>query len=147
MSCYLVTQKEIFLVAALAVRKKYAFPELHTDRFLTWKWAVQDLMTANLNSVNERYKEKDVKWEPDFTLWLKEDREIDEWVLIEHCLSMMNNLSIVEKIKILDHYSYQSSDCESWNTSEAHRLVQRARHSLICDLPGYEEAAWGLEEC
>jgi len=146
MSCYIVSQKEIFLVAALAVRKKYAFPELHTNQFLTWKWAVRDLMSANVSSVNARYKESR-NYEPDFTLWLKEDSEIDEWVLMEYCLGLMARLSIVEKLKILDHYSYQSCDWDKWNDSEAYRLVERARGALLSDLPGYEDAAWGLEEC
>lgn len=146
MSCYLVTQKEIFLVAALAIRKKHSFPELHTDQFLTWKWAVQDLMTANVESVNTRYKET-TKWEPDFTLWLMDDGKIDEWDLIDECLVMMKKLTVVQKLKILDHYSYQSCDWEVWNISEANKLVQRARSLLIEDLTGYEDAAWGLEEC
>ncbi|GIV21881.1 MAG: hypothetical protein KatS3mg023_3632 [Armatimonadota bacterium] len=50
--------------------------------------------------------------------------------------------TIVELLKALDCYEYQSCESPDWEGSSAYRIVQSIRRHIIRCLPGYDEAPW-----
>ena len=58
----------------------------------------------------------------------------------------VRGLSPVQVIKACDCLEYQCSDWSEWQGSTAERALARIRQHAICALPGYDEAAWALEE-
>lgn len=53
-------------------------------------------------------------------------------------------LSLAALLKAIDAYEYQACEHDGWETSEARTYCQSLRKHLIRQLPGYEEAEWGL---
>lgn len=53
-------------------------------------------------------------------------------------------LDLAGMLKQIDAYEYQSSEHPGWVTSEARAYCDGLRRYLICRLPGYENAPWGL---
>lgn len=49
-------------------------------------------------------------------------------------------------LKAIDCYEYQSCEHPDWEKSEAHAICDALRDRLIGQLPGYDEAPWGIEE-
>ena len=54
--------------------------------------------------------------------------------------------TVVEALKLLDCYEYQSCEHEEWESSEARNFVESLRRALIKELPGYDHAAWDWQE-
>jgi len=54
-------------------------------------------------------------------------------------------LTIIQALKALDCYEYQSCEHLEWEASAAHKFCINFRTALIAFLPGYEEAAWSIE--
>lgn len=54
-------------------------------------------------------------------------------------------LSPVEIIKAVDCYEYQSCEHDGWQKSDAKKIVKAIRKHAIAELPGYEQASWGIE--
>jgi hypothetical protein len=54
--------------------------------------------------------------------------------------------SAVEVIKSCNCYEYQSCEHPGWGKSLAKLLVDAIRTRAINNLPGYEEAEWGIED-
>lgn len=50
----------------------------------------------------------------------------------------------IELLKLIHCYEYQSCEHEGWEKSEAARYCRDLERSILCSLPGYEEAPWGL---
>ncbi|CAB4169284.1 hypothetical protein UFOVP1516_45 [uncultured Caudovirales phage] len=143
MSCYLVSNKEIYLLAASAVAKNQCYVALEPLHGVLIRENVRELMKQNLASVNYRYKEQQ-QWEPNFEMWLKEDGNYDEWKLIDYCLNLLRNYSTIQKIKAAHHYSYQACDSLDWKDSHAKKLVDSVIDKMIHELDGYDEAEWGI---
>jgi len=53
-------------------------------------------------------------------------------------------LTVVEALKALAGYSYQSCERPDWYESEACRFVQRMTAWLLEALPGYDDAPWEI---
>jgi hypothetical protein len=51
-------------------------------------------------------------------------------------------MGVVEALKALDCYEYQSCEHPEWDKSEAFEFCRSMRHSLIGCLPGYDDAPW-----
>lgn len=83
------------------------------------------LLRANLESVNERYREQtEMTFEP--------------------CPHFFHgSLSVVEIIKALHCYRYQSCEFKEWEESGACKLVDALLEHASHSLPGYSEATWG----
>jgi hypothetical protein len=47
--------------------------------------------------------------------------------------------------KQIAHYEYQSCEHDEWEASEAHALCRALADALLCSLPGWTEAPWGIE--
>jgi len=50
----------------------------------------------------------------------------------------------VANLKLVRCYEYQSCEHPGWEQSEAYRLCQRMTGYLVSELPGYDEAPWGI---
>ncbi len=59
----------------------------------------------------------------------------------EHMPSM-RTLEPVAILKACDGYEYQACEHDGWQHSEAHAFIEALRHTMIHQLPGYEDAAW-----
>ena len=53
--------------------------------------------------------------------------------------------SAIEIIKAIHCFGYQCCDAEDWTGSVAHNFCQQLEHELVCSLPGYDAASWGVE--
>lgn len=83
------------------------------------------LLQANVDSVNARYREKTE-------------------MTFEACPHAFHtHLSVVEIIKALHCYRYQSCEHEGWEGSDAYNLVASLLEHATHSLPGYSEATWG----
>ena len=52
----------------------------------------------------------------------------------------------VQVIKACDCLEYQCSDWSAWRDSDTARALDRIREHAIGHLPGYQDAAWTLDE-
>lgn len=52
--------------------------------------------------------------------------------------------NIVDLLKAIDCYEYQSCERPQWASSEAHEFCEALRGALIRALPGYSDAAWEI---
>ena len=93
----------------------------------------QMLLDENVNSVRHRYPGSGDN------LPGRTDREYltpfvhDIWQTVP---------SVVQVLKLLDCYEYQSCEHPEWDDSEARAFCQALRSQQIGRLPGYEEARW-----
>ncbi len=93
----------------------------------------------NLSSIHYRYP--DTIENPDATpgpieqYWLTEYEYDDPQI----------DLTIVEDFCLLDCYEYQSCEHPEWRDSEAFKLVDSIRGSLIHRLPGYDQVPWSFD--
>lgn len=119
------------------------------------------LWTENVTSVEYRYSPPDREviygegWESDagFDLPGKyqleliapsvEPIEVPEW-LSEYRFQSRPPRKPIEILKAIDCYEYQSCEHPEWEVSEAFAFCDALRRSLIGDLPGYDEAKWGI---
>ena len=86
------------------------------------------LKAENQRSVNYRYGE---------------DLPVDS---ITFQRSPFRRMTAVEILKLCDCYSYQACECEDWPETRACRILDRIRDRAIYQLPGYDEAPWGIDE-
>ena len=56
------------------------------------------------------------------------------------------DISPVQIIKACDCLDYQCCDWSGWEASTAKQLLDRIRQHAVGLLPGYDEAAWALDE-
>lgn len=54
-------------------------------------------------------------------------------------------LTIIQALKAIQCYEYQSCEHAEWEASAAHRFCIHFCTALISFLPGYEKAAWSIE--
>lgn len=86
------------------------------------------LRNANIASVDYRYREKSSKY--------------DEYTFKYTHYSLKDK--IITALKILDCYDYQSCEIPDYDKTEACRVVNIIRKTLIASLPEYDSAPWGL---
>lgn len=96
------------------------------------------LVKENLSSIHARYP--DTITNPDAT-----PEPIDQYWLQEYKLpNGTKRLTVVQMLKALDCYEYQSCEHPEWESSVAKRFRDGIRDNLISCLPGYEKAAWEI---
>lgn len=130
MSAFLVSARHIAALvdASINIRAKYhgltdSAEDTKRDRML------KTLATENARSVNSRY--------PDAQAAVSEFPAFD--------LHALTRFGIVALLKAIDCYEYQSNEHAGWYDSEAKRFCVELQHSLIQELPGYDDAPWGIE--
>lgn len=85
----------------------------------------QALINQNYASVNHRYTELDIPPEYIYKPYRKP-------------------ISAIQMIKACDCYMYQACETDNWEQTEAFAIVDAIRERAIHDIPGWEEAAWGV---
>lgn len=53
-------------------------------------------------------------------------------------------LPVLHVIKTCRYYAYQSCEHNGWERSPARRIVEALERQLVPELPGYDDAPWGL---
>jgi len=135
MSCYILNDETINMILNFAFHKPTSVrldgEWHHIDRFSPQGMTMLNrlgniLKGQNYKSWNDRYRENEVP------------------SLFRFEVSGYGNYSIVDAIKCLDCYEYQSCDSHDWVTSTAYDLCLQLRRIYTQRLPGYDTAAWGL---
>lgn len=86
----------------------------------------QMLVDANTASVNYRYHRRSTPYE-----YLYQRPHLTSW-------------SLVEVIKTLECYEYQSCERRDWRTSEAYAFCRALQTQLGHTIPGWDNAPWGI---
>jgi hypothetical protein len=86
----------------------------------------QMLVDANNASVNHRYGESLEPYEYRYTRPLH-----TSW-------------SVVEVLKALQCYEYQSCEPKNWQGTEAYAFCRQLQDMLVQALPGYDRGPWGI---
>ena len=63
-----------------------------------------------------------------------------------YTLRQYRTVAPVQALKALACYAYQSCEHPGWRESEAARFCDQLRHAVISRLPGYEDAAWEIDD-
>lgn len=143
MSSYVVSDNTILLIAGVYVQEVYN-PLMITDvHFDNLKNSIDELNNENNLSYNHRYNDKGIQGF-DYFKYKEDDGTIDKWLLIDAARNLIKKYSIVEKLKILDCYCYQSNEHDGWESSFAKKITDAARSKLIMQLPEYDNAPWGI---
>ena len=80
-----------------------------------------------------------------FKLWSSSEPDtLDYWLVAEYCNKLLKEYTVIEKLKICQHYDYQCCDSDEWRSSRAKQIIDSTISKLISQLQGYEEASWGL---
>lgn len=130
MSAHLVSEKNIHALVNYGSRREYG--SIPKYWFGEWKEinpqsAGQILWNENNRSVNFRYDEQ----EPDPVYTFRP--------------APFQNYTAVQIIKACDCLDYQSCETDDWKNTEAYAILHMIRERAIHALPGYEEAAWGID--
>ena len=98
------------------------------------------LVRENLSSIHSRYPDTVTDLEntpgPIAQYWLRE-------YVYRHPARKPN---VIEALKLIDCYEYQSCEHPEWPGSQAKKICDRLRCLLVSALPGYEKASWGWDE-
>lgn len=96
------------------------------------------LWAENVKSVQYRYDDEPVSDLPG-PAGLS-DEEVDGYSYT----TPARRLTIVQALKAISCYEYQSCEHPGWETSSAYGFCDALRHKLIGQLPGYDDAPWGV---
>lgn len=94
------------------------------------------LVMENLSSIHARYP--DTLADPEGT----PGPIAQYWQQLYEHETPPRKMGVVEALKALDCYEYQSCEHPEWDKSEAFEFCRSMRHSLIGCLPGYDAAPW-----
>lgn len=132
MSCFIVSARHISALIQYALspkRRERVFHSFYRYNVQTGEdWTPQELgallQAENTKSWNARYREA---VEPAFQF------------------TRAAELSPVEILKAVQCYEYQSCEHDGWEGSDAHKIARLIYETAVGELPGYEQASWGLE--
>ncbi len=145
MSAYMCSEKQLTVLAAYAVKHcldsvpRRLRPALDNDGFehkpgaynRAIRCVFSMLVSENLASLASRYPE-DTSGQATFDSYSVDDRMLRE------------ELPKVHIIKLCHHYAYQSCEHDGWRDSEARKLIDQVESHAVHNLPGYNEAPWGI---
>jgi hypothetical protein len=103
---------------------------------------VADMLTAaNVASVSYRYSDDkpDELPGPRPCYWL----EPIDWHAAVNAAPVLAPVAV---LKAIDGYEYQSCEHPGWRTSEAYDFCDSLRRAIIDHLPGYDAAAWEIDD-
>lgn len=145
MSAYVCSDAQFKALAIFAVRKDDC-GRIHVDpsyvdgardvagktsSIIATRYAAM-LLAENVRSVRHRY--------PD------DDGNYDEVRVSAAEVLNTGELSPVVILKQCANLDYQSCETNDWETTNAFKLLQRIKYAAIRNLPGYDEAPWGLDK-
>jgi len=129
MSAYIVSDKHISAILTSVKDREY-----NESKSYYWnheriyfvehlKEIGQKLLDENYKSVNARYN-KDNK---------------------PHTFRFLPvKMEPIEVVRLCHGYNYQACEHDGWETSEAKEISRQIEHYAIKDVPGYQEAPWGI---
>lgn len=126
MSAYLVSDRHINALVTYAADHEVWFQRAYCRGREQALAAL--LYAANVESVNYRYNETDE------TLGFNY-RRVD-----------ITRLAAVDILKLCNGLEYQSCEHPGYDDSQARELLIAIKETAIRELPGYDDAPWGLHE-
>ena len=155
MSAFMVSKEHIDALIAIIARGPKGYNPHRWGDFMMWS-RIADLSSVtideqlnelgdllvreNLSSILHRYP--DTIADPDSTPGPRE-----AYYLQLYRFQMPRRMpTIVEALKLISCYEYQSCEHPEWEVSVAHKVCSRLTHDLIGCLPGYEAAPWKWDE-
>lgn len=133
MSAFIVSKEHIDAIITYAIDNKISVYSISkkTRLYLTQienaNFVGQTLYTENFRSVNHRYRENE---------------QVETYLFTRYKGTLTLTFPIF--VKLLHCLEYQSCEHEEWETSEAKHFISEFISSGCRELPGYEEAPWGL---
>lgn len=128
MSAFLVSDYHISYLVEAGVRFKVWVNFGSGYDYLTSEKAqhiYEVLKRENIRSINHRYKTNGTK--------------------IRGLRKYVTNIDPILVLKAISCYEYQSCEHQEWETSLAFSICRAIEKAAIRELPGYENAPWGLE--
>lgn len=123
MSAWLCSDKHIFELAQYFVDKC----QTYSSSKLTFEQAAEELYKENVRSLNYRYDDDDFADLNPPHAYMR--TVFDPAVLA----------------KQVNCYEYQACEHPAWEESKAHEMCQDIKEHLLRNLPGYEDAPWGID--
>jgi len=134
MSCQLVSDQEIRLIAGLLVAQYDSPIKIPFDRLQGMReWAAR-LTIENYLAFNERYPNQHANPVP---------VEITE-AMLGVAIRQLEDYSVIQLIKIVHHYQYQACDSSQFKGGLVARKLQDAVDTLVTNIEGYSKAPWGV---
>lgn len=99
------------------------------------------LWQENVRSVTHRYPDTD----PDRGN-MPGPNGLDRETIATYRFNRLTHVEIVQALKALSCYEYQSCEHPEWQESDARKFCAALRDQLITCLPGYEDADWEIPE-
>ena len=133
MSAFLCTDYHFNTLAAYAANQ---------ERRIGWSGHTNPQITAtllkkeNVRSLHHRY--------PDDPWWRDTDAEFEAAIIFDSSIQYPDDPATI--LKACDCYDYQSCETDDYRQSEAAKLIDGIRSYAIHNLPGYDDAPWGLGE-
>lgn len=144
MSAYMCSRRQLTILAAYAVKHcQHAlsydmrrevdggFELYHGGYDRTIGRVFSMLVSENLASLNHRYP-ADKTGEATSDDYAAEPKALTE------------RLPALHIIKLCHNYAYQACEHTSWEASEACRLMKAIESHAVRQLPGYDDAPWGV---
>lgn len=148
MSAYVCTNKTIAALALFASAIAHGYGGIRVDpRYVDDSIADTDrddlpmlyaklLFEENAKSVAYRYREEPETYDVAEMAKAIRDYRTEQ--------AVKGYLTPVEILKICNCVEYQSCEHPEWRESIACRLLQKVRDAAVRELPGYDDAPWGL---
>lgn len=134
MSAYVVSQKHINVLVNFTQRPD--FKQWHRQIYMPGRDDVIDfpgpamvgqiLLDENYRSVNARYGEKE---------------EAEKFLYVPSA----ERTPLVVIFKAVSCLDYQSCETDDWKDTLAYKILQMIKEHAITQLPGYEQAPWGID--
>jgi hypothetical protein len=136
MSAFIVSNEHINALVSYMVTKQISYWN-EQERVPVTRFNAEEvgriLLNENVRSVNHRYHGE-----------IEEDEKNASCAYTFRYRPMP--ISAVQIIKAVHCLDYQSCETDDWETTLAYKICQRILSTACCNLPGYEQAKWGIDE-
>lgn len=134
MSAFMCSDRHLTVLAIYAVRHDLDLVGRSDESLLGREMRVfRALKRENLASLDARY--------PGDT---HDDEPSELWALDEKARPLAHHLSKVAIIKACHCYAYQACEHTGWKDSAAKRYTSAIESHAVHNMPGYDDAPWGL---
>lgn len=134
MSAFMCSDKHINAILTFADKAKYSvtYSWKGVRRTLKGREELQRaalvLQAANASSVNYRYVHNTAAQSDADSIVYRAEPRLDAVTLIKQCHCL----------------AYQSCELDSWDESEACAILEAIKNAAHRELPGYDDAPWGI---
>lgn len=136
MSCNIVSDKQILLIACIYHSNDYNFVPLDWTHMYYVEHTGETLIYQNVTRYNMCYKDKD------------KQESLRDFIVhgadTDYCLSLLKEYTVIEKVKLVQNYLYQISEGDNFKDTIAYNIGETCLNKLISRLDGWEQAPWGI---